>query len=78
MDAVGAVTQNRLQQIPNFNSRRGILGATGLEANQVWMCEPNLGGILNKEGRQRSFAHQVLPLELVLYPFQKSASTINC
>jgi hypothetical protein len=46
MDAVGAVTQNRLQQIPDFNSRKGILGATGLEANQVWVCEPNLGGLL--------------------------------
>jgi hypothetical protein len=51
----GAVTQSRLQQIPDFNSRKGILGATGLEANQVWVCEPNLGDIL----RQRSFAHQI-------------------
>jgi hypothetical protein len=52
-DAVGAVTQSRLQQIADFNSRRGILAATDLEANQVWLCEPNFGGILNKkEGNQ--------------------------
>jgi hypothetical protein len=43
------VTQSRLQQIPDFNSRKGILGATGPEANQVWVCEPNLGGVLNKK-----------------------------
>jgi hypothetical protein len=36
-DAVRAVTQSRLQQIPDFNSGKGILGATGREANRVWV-----------------------------------------
>jgi hypothetical protein len=34
-DAVRAVTQSRLQQIPDFNSGKGILGATGREANRA-------------------------------------------
>jgi hypothetical protein len=53
-DAVRAVTQTRLQQIPDFNSSKGILGATGLEANQVWVCEPNLGGVLNEGNEDQS------------------------
>jgi len=68
-DAVRAVTQSRLQQIPDFNSRKGILGATGREANQVWVCEPNLGGGLNEgNGDQSASLASRLRLEIKPHP----------
>jgi hypothetical protein len=73
-DAVRAVTQSRLQQIPDFNARKGILGASGPEANQVWVCEPNLGGVLN-EGNEDQSASLASRLRLEIKPHPQVPSS---